>query len=784
MNDGWIFSPNYKKSYIKDPSSISGSIVRIPHSFESLPFSYFDEKIYQKKATYYKKICIATQYEGKSIIIHFEAVMSQAEVYLNGKHILTHQGGYTGFDVDISDKVKFGEDNDLIVVVDADESEKIPPFGDVIDYLTYSGIYREVYLKICNVQHIDRLFITPLSSESLKVKIFGFFKKESTFEIALIDRDSNILYVKNFKAESNCFNLDGFKAELWDLDNPVLYTLRVSITDENGKTLNTFSDRFGFRFVDITRDGFFLNGKKLKPLGLNRHQSFPYVGYAATKSLQELDADILKEELCTDIVRTSHYPNSKHFLNRCDEIGLIVITEIPGWQHVSEDVDWRNNCLTNVRDMIYEDFNHPSIIMWGVRINESLDDDNLYRETNKIAKELDPSRPTGGVRNSRDSNLMEDVFTYNDFCCEGGNRGLLPPKKVPYIVTEHNGHMHPCKIYDPEKDRVSQALRHLRVINDYMKYENIAALTGWCMSDYNTHKEFGAGDRICYHGVLDMFRNKKYAARVYESQSDEKVVLFPMHYFEPGDYDKMNVPFFYILTNCDSVKIFINGELCDTYFPDKKEFPYLKHPPVKVNGFLSNLGELKGKFSDKDIARLRRYFCEIHEKNSLEKVKIRTKLGLFSLMVKYRINQSELTKIYTKHNNLWIDKKIEIEMIGTLSGSDIIKKTIVRKTFDHVEIEVSKRQLIEGNTYDMAQVKIKCVDKYGNELPYLQKGFKLSCDSALEIIGPRYITSPGGISSFYVKTTGAIGKSKLLVESDDYRKVINFEIIKIDVQKI
>jgi len=783
VNDGWQFVEDFSKRYIKDPSLIQGIRVRIPHTFKLLSLNYFDEKSYQKVGTYYKKLLINKSYKDKYIALHFDAVMTKASVYVNGELLQVHEGGYLPFDVDISNRVNFGEENDIIVVVDSRELAEIPPYGHVIDYLTYSGIYREVTLLIYNKEHVNHVRISPLSLTKLKLYIDSSIEKDSHFDVVLLDVDSRA--IKNWQLEPNedgTYELEGFKAEYWELDNPRLYKLKIDIVID--KTVHTVTERFGFRFIKISSDGFYLNGKKIKLVGLNRHQAFPYVGYAATKSLQELDADILKNQLSTNVVRTSHYPNSKHFLNRCDEIGLLVFTEIPGWQFISKNPTWRKNCLNNVADMIVEDFNHPSIFIWGVRINESPDDDKLYSETNKIAHQLDSTRPTGGVRNFRESNLLEDVYTYNDFLHNGKNKGLLKALKVPYMVTEHNGHMHPTKINDPEESRVDQALRHLRVMDDFMGDEGICGLTGWCMTDYNTHQDFGAGDRICYHGVMDMFRNKKYAAYAYESQADDHVVLFPMYYFEPGDYDEMNVKNFYILTNCEAVELYIDKKLVQTYYPDIKDYPNLKHPPIKANGFLSDLSEYKSRFGTKETEKLVNYFKEIHELGGIDGLKLKTKLRVLAFMRKHKLNAAELTAIYTKHNNLWIGTDLTFTMVGLVSGQPVIQKKIVRKTFDHINIELSNGQLVEGETYDMAEVKLVCVDKEDNELPYLSKGFKLTSTSLLEIVGPKYISTIGGIASFYVRTTGGVGKANILVESDEVRKMISFDIRKKEAAKI
>ncbi|WP_262412015.1 glycoside hydrolase family 2 TIM barrel-domain containing protein [Aeromonas hydrophila] len=277
-----------------------------------------------------------------------------------------------------------------------------------------------------------------------------------------------------------------------------------------------------------------MNGKPLKLMGLNRHQSFPYVGYAMGRSAQEQDAELVKRVLKCNVVRTSHYPQSTYFLDHCDRIGLLVFEEIPGWQHIGGPA-WKAESVENVRRMIERDWNHPSIIIWGVRINESQDDHDFYTETNRLARELDPTRQTGGVRYIDESELLEDVYTMNDFSqgseeLPGNNRPHVAlrnqrevtglSKLVPYLVTEFNGHMYPTKRTDQEQRQAEHVSRHLRVLDAMHGDPNVSGCIGWCMFDYNTHQEFGSGDRICYHGVMDMFREPKFAAYAYISQCD------------------------------------------------------------------------------------------------------------------------------------------------------------------------------------------------------------------------------------------------------------------------
>ena len=207
-------------------------------------------------------------------------------------------------------------------------------------------------------------------------------------------------------------------------------------------------------------------------------------------------------------------------------MGLLVSEEIPGWQHIGGE-EWKQGAIANVDAMIQRDWNHPSIVLWGVRINESRDDDHFYERTNKLAHSLDPSRQTGGVRCHTGSSLLEDVYTMNDFVLNGGAVALRDQQqvtgldhKVPYLVTEYNGHMFPTKRFDAEERQHEHVIRHLRVLDASYADPNISGCIAWCLFDYNTHKDFGSGDRICYHGVSDMFRIPKFAAYAYKSQCD------------------------------------------------------------------------------------------------------------------------------------------------------------------------------------------------------------------------------------------------------------------------
>ena len=592
FNNNWIFE---------------NSEVCLPHNAIELPFNYFDEKTYQREFIYEKIIIPNSTWDNKEVSVVFEAAMANTQVFLNNKKIISHTDGYSPFTARLTDKLQKGK-NILKVKIDGSENPSIPPFGGRIDYLTYAGIYRDVHLRITSPILIQNIKIETQNildeKKSLKVNVNLFNPKKLTLSGFLIaklkDTNGKILSTSKFKItrEEICFEIDKLEnIKLWDIDNPVLYTLDIWVETPYG--IDNLSERFGFRSAEFTKDGFFLNGNPLKIRGLNRHQSFPYIGYALGQSAQYKDAEILKYDLRINLVRTSHYPQSKHFLNRCDEIGLLVFEEIAGWQYIG-DKEWQNKSIENVQNMIERDWNHPSIILWGVRINESSDNHEFYLRTNQMAHRLDGTRQTGGVRKFIEGEFIEDVFTMNDFILGeeelNGNRGRIHLRSqrectglsydVPYMVTEFNGHMFPTKSIDNELRQNEHVLRHLQVLNAAYGDSKNAGAIGWCAFDYNTHKDFGSGDRICYHGVMDMFREPKFASYVYSSQDNAKngIVLEPVTVWARGERNIQGVLPLIILTNCDYVEFqFNDSEERFSINPDFKNFSNLPHPPIIVD---------------------------------------------------------------------------------------------------------------------------------------------------------------------------------------------------------
>ena len=337
--------------------------------------------------------------------------------------------------------MEFGADNRVAVELDCTENRSIPPFGFVIDYLTYGGLYREAWLDLREQEYIEDLFVYTPSLDCLEARL-ELSRPGMPVRLSLWDGERCLLR----ETGGDRFSLQLPELTPWSTENPKRYLARAELLDESGAVLDRQETLFGVRTVEFRPEGFFLNGKPSYLRGLNRHQCYPYIGYAAPESLQREDARILKEELSCTAVRTSHYPQSQSFIDECDRLGLLVFTEIPGWQHIG-DAAWKDQAVRNVEEMVRQYRNHPSIVLWGVRINESQDDDAFYLRTNDLCHRLDPSRPTSGVRFLQKSSLLEDVYAYNDFSHVGDNPGVLPKKQVSthpekaLLVSEHNGHM-------------------------------------------------------------------------------------------------------------------------------------------------------------------------------------------------------------------------------------------------------------------------------------------------------------------------------------------------------
>ncbi len=802
LNDDWLFTEQFEDSLVA-PEYPENTLqpVRLPHTCKETPFHYFDESLYQMVSGYRRHLLIPKDWQGKRILLIFEGAAHDSTVFCNGKKVGEHHCGYTAFTVDLTDNVLYGQDNLLCVRLDSRENLNVPPFGYVIDYMTYGGIYRDVRLEVKEKVSLSDIFVhTAIDFRSSPVTA------QITSEITLTESDENVTIRQYYMPKSTAAAQESWRLLceqtvstdvscdkefsltatitaplLWDTEEANLYILKTQLYQDN-TLLDETETTFGIREAVFKKDGFYLNGRKLRIRGLNRHQSFPYVGYAMPKSMQRLDADLLKKELGLNAVRTSHYPQSHYFLERCDELGLLVFTEFPGWQHIGDDF-WKAQAVANAEDMIRQYRNHPSIILWGIRINESPDDDAFYEKTNAVAHKLDPSRPTGGVRAMKKSHLLEDVYTYNDFLHDGEMPGCDPKKKVtsdmekPYLISEYNGHMYPTKAFDNEERRSEHAIRHANVLDAVAGQPDIAGSFGWCMFDYNTHKDFGSGDRICYHGVMDMFRNPKLAANIYACEQEQTPVLEITSSMDIGEHPGCNRGNIYILSNADSVKMYKNDRFIKEYLPGMSPYKHLKHGPILIDDFIGDSFAQNERFRPKHAKEITDAM-NLVARGSLNHIPKRLYLTALKLLLIYHIDFAEVTRLYTKYIGDW-GGTATIYRFDAIKDGKVVKsvtKEPVREI--RLEAEADHTILTEQHSYDVALVRIRAVDDHGNVLPFYQEPVRLLTEGDISIIGPDTIALQGGMGGTYVKSTGRSGRGALLLQSQTAGEIrIPFQIM-------
>ena len=739
INRGWRFHPS-RVAGAEAPDFDDSSFERVvvPHTNIRVPWHSFDDKDYQFISTYRRHFRTPPASHGKRVFVDFEGVMTASTVWINGVPLGEYKGGYTPFSFDLTPHLRRNGDNVLTVQVDSTERSDIPPFGDELDYMTFGGIYREVSLRVVPTLYLDNLFAHPKEVLSgrpaldvdcflagtaprgelvLEAELFdgerSLAKATRSFQISTATdpntaddpTTSATVYLSAettsdpAKQTLSFEGIDGVK--LWDLATPNLYTVRVRLLHD-GRVMDEDTRRIGFREAKFTDHGFSLNGKIVKLRGLDRHQTFPFAGSAMPARVQRQDAKILRYNLHCNIVRTSHYPQSRHFLDCCDEIGLLVLEEIPGWQHIGDE-PWKLIAIDNVGRMVRRDWNHPSVILWGVRINESPDDHSFYTRTNALAHALDPTRQTGGIRNFAESEFLEDVFTINDF-----GFPLRKPNHPRYLNTEFVGHTFPTKTTDDDARQREHTLRHARIHNQLASDAQYAGGIGWCAFDYNTHSNFGAGDRICYHGVTDIFREPKPAAGFYKSQCDpsEEIVLEPAFHWATSD-ESIYFTKAVVCSNCDHLKFYHRihsgttnpWELMAEIDPDHEEFPHLKYAPFAL----------------------------------------------------------DLVKLREEHRPTWGELRID----GYLQGKLVASKTLSAQGVDQKFALLADDTALQADGADTTRVVMRVTDEFGNVRTYANDPIAFKLEGPATLIGDNPFALIGGTGAIWIRANEQAGAVKL-----------------------
>lgn len=613
LDQDWLFGGKFSSVAAQPNFEDAGfEAITLPHCVVPLSWHGYNPASWEDVWIYRRHFGLSPQLRGLRTFLRFDRVMAGATPILNGHNLPQHLGGFLPFEHEVTHLVQ--EKNLLAVAVDA-RWLNAPPSGSPkgpasIDYLLPGGISGSVSLRSVPAVFISDVFAKPVNvlDEKRRVEIASTINAGERLpahvrlEAVLLDggheiaRTSESATIEQSTQEVK-LTLDRPDIALWDVEHPRLYDLVVTLF-MNGEPLHDYHTRIGFRDARFEVDGFFLNGKRLRLFGLDRHELYPYVGFSASNRSLRRDAEILRREFNVNSVRCSHYPQSEAFLDACDELGLMVWEETPGWQYIGDEA-FQKLVLRDVNDMVRRDRNHASIIIWGVRVNESHNDPALYTQTRAIAKSLDDSRPTSGSMTPDSlktwkTEWHQDVFAFDDYhSAPDGSVGILPPLPgVPYMLAEAVGqysyggrgfHTIYRRAGDPA-DQMRQAINHAQAHSRAANYERCAGVIAWCAFDYASLDN--AHDGVKCPGVADGFRIPKLGASFYRAQVDRGVrptiepdfswVFDAQTPQGPGDHAA-------IFSNCARLELWINDKHHATLSPDAEGYPHLKAPPFFAN---------------------------------------------------------------------------------------------------------------------------------------------------------------------------------------------------------
>lgn len=603
------------------PDGPGRSGVILPDTVAALSWGEWDPRSWEHRWVYERDLTLPPRSvvdaaDGRWLL-EFDGVASAISVRVNGTAVGEHVGGYLPARFDVTDLLET-DGNRLVVAVDSTFTVDAPPNvvdadSSIIDFWQPGGIYRPVRLRLVPRTAVADLVVGQVDILSAQrrldvtVSITGPATPSSTVRVELLDTDGvRVLARDEVPADGTrpgasdvpevVLHLDGLAdLELWDVDRPTLHTVRALLVGPDGTVVHSRSVRTGFREAVFRRDGFFLNGRRLTLRGANRHQLYPWTGFAMPDRVQRRDARILREDLNCVMVRCSHYPQSTAFLDACDELGLLVWAEPPGWQHIGGPV-WQDRACRDLEQLIRRDRHRPSIVVWGARFNEMPDDVALWSRTEAIAKRLDPTRATSGTMHAatRDSvDFQHDVFAYDDYSTttvDGDRRPvLLPPREPwPYLLAEAvSQRSSPTLHYlrtDPSAVSQHQALDYAVALDAVAADDRYAGLLAWVAFDYQTG--FPGHRGVKRGGLADVFRIPKAGAALYRSQVDPAVrpVLEPAFAWG-SDPDATTGPGAgaVLCANVDRVEVHLDGVLHSVVEPDRAQFPHLARPPSFID---------------------------------------------------------------------------------------------------------------------------------------------------------------------------------------------------------
>lgn len=626
MNPAWRFHKGAMEgAETKEFNDKDWTVVSLPDGIEYLPTEASGCINYQGEVWYRKHFTPDAALKGKKLFLHFEAIMGKSKVFVNGKLLTEHFGGYLPVIADVTDVLDWNGDNVIAVWADNSDDPSYPPgkAQDVLDYTYFGGIYRDCWLIAHNNVFITDpnyenevagggLFVAfgkvsdALAEVQLKIHVRNATKNpfSGRVEYMLLQPDgtevarlSDKIQVKAGRATTVSDRMPVKQPMLWTPSTPTLYNLLVRVLDKEGNVIDGYRRRIGIRSIEFKgKDGFYLNGRPYgKPLiGANRHQDFAVVGNAVANSIHWRDAKKLKD-VGMEIIRNAHCPQDPAFMDACDELGLFVIVNTPGWQFWNDAPEFAQRVYSDIRNVVRRDRNHPSVWLWEPILNETWYPADFAKNTRDI---VDAEYPYPYCYSGSDSEARGHenfpVYFAHPANMQDASKEIDPTKT--YFTREwgdnvddwssHNSPSRVARNWGEQPMRVQAqhyACPYYPVTSYDVLYKQSPQHVGGCLWHSFDHQRGYHPDPF-YGGLMDVFRQPKYSYYMFMAQrpavkNDRNAGSGPMVYIahEMTPFSGKDVT---VYSNCDEVRLTFNkGGKTYTYKKDKNR-PGMPSPVI------------------------------------------------------------------------------------------------------------------------------------------------------------------------------------------------------------
>ena len=584
INDGWKFTKGSPfEAQLAGCDDSSWETVNIPHTWNNKDADDETPGFYRGPAWYRKQLFVDKSQEGRQAVIYFEGANQEVRFYLNGQFVGEHKGGYTRFCFDITSHLRYGQENLFAIYVNNVYNPNIPPLS--ADFTFFGGIYRDVYLQFMNPVHIAT---NDYASSGVYIRTPEVNNSAASVEITTL-LTNNTLQPAEIRVENVICDADGKEVKkthaeiklasgetktdiskkikidsprLWDIDDPYRYMVYTRILDnKKGTLLDEVVNPLGLRWFKFDSEkGFFLNGKWRKLIGTARHQDYFQKGNALRDELHVQDVLLLKE-MGGNFLRVSHYPQDPVIMEMCDKLGIVTSVEIPVVNAVTETEEFLQNSVEMAKEMVRQDFNRPSVMIWGYMneiflrrpYTEGKQLEDYYRFTEKVARALeatireeDPSRYTMMAYHNMPQ-YYEDAHLTEIPMIQGWNlyQGWYEPdinefqrlldrahkvyKGKVLMVTEYGPGVDPgLHSYQPERFDFSQEyglVYHKHYLREMMKRPFIAGSSLWNLNDFYSESRVDAVPHVNNKGVVGLNREKKDVYWFYKTALSRRPIL-------------------------------------------------------------------------------------------------------------------------------------------------------------------------------------------------------------------------------------------------------------------